>query len=79
MTTYLLSSLARSMHSMTTEAKLKFLPDLLKIKEDAPDSEEVLATLYIPQKEARQTLSDGTDDSTTPPPAEESSQDDEPL
>lgn len=53
MTEYLLSSLVRSMHSMTTEAKLKFLPDLLKIKDDAPDETEVPATMYIPVKETK--------------------------
>lgn len=77
MTSYLLLSLARSMHSMTTESKLKFLPDLLKIKDDAPDEMEVAATMYIPRKEPRP-KPDDTDGNTTPLGEASSNQDDEP-
>lgn len=76
MTSYLLLSLARSMHSMTTEAKLKFLPDLLKIKDDAPDEMEVAATMYVPRKEPRPSVDDIAD-STIPPQEASSNQDDE--
>lgn len=55
MTQYTLASLVRTMPAMTTEQKLKFLPDLLKVKEEShDDSGEDMGTVYIPKKEHKQ-------------------------
>lgn len=74
MTEYLLSSLARSMHAMTVEQSLKFLPDLLKIKEDAPDESDVPATMYIPVKETKKEYRHQDQEKQTPSEQEEHSQ-----
>jgi len=51
-TEYLLTSLARNMHTLPPEMQLRFLPDLLKIKNDNQTEEGDLTKveLYIPKK-----------------------------
>jgi len=51
-TEYLLTSLARNMHTLPPEMQLRFLPDLLKIKNDNQVEEGDLTKveLYIPKK-----------------------------
>ena len=50
MTRYLLASLARNMHKLTEEQKLRFLPDLLKVKDDIKAEEGLAVTMYTPRK-----------------------------
>jgi len=51
MTEYLLRSLARSMHKMNPEQQLRFLPDLLRVKDDQVlENNEDQTTLYLPKK-----------------------------
>jgi len=51
MTEYLLRSLAKSMHKMSPEQHLRFLPDLLKVKdEQVLDNSEEQTHIYIPTK-----------------------------
>lgn len=50
MTRYLLASLARNMHKMTEEQKLRFLPDLLKVKDEIKNDDSLGINLYTPRK-----------------------------
>jgi len=50
MTRYLLASLARNMHKLTEEQKLRFLPDLLKVKDDIKAEEGLDIRMYTPRK-----------------------------
>ena len=52
MTEYLLTSLARNIHSLPMEMQLRYLPDLLKIKagNNIDDADSTRVELYIPKK-----------------------------
>jgi len=50
MTEYLLQSMINNLPDMTTEQKLKFLPDLIRVKDFNTSFEGSIAELYIPDK-----------------------------
>ena len=50
MTRYLLASLARNMHKLTEEQKLRFLPDLLKVKDGIKLEDDLGVRMYAPKK-----------------------------
>lgn len=50
MTRYLLASLARNMHKLTEEQKLRFLPDLLKVKDGMTAENDLGIKIYTPRK-----------------------------
>lgn len=51
MTRYLLASLARNMHKLTEEQKLRFLPDLLKVKDQIKSEDGIDIKMYTPRKQ----------------------------